>query len=246
MRANDPNVVFMGCQSIERHIYDKGMRAGVWSQSVDIPTLAYQKPDAYPRHVETVEPSLDVEPNLLGFLMPLPLEYALGDSRYCGVMTSLDGIERLCETPVVVVNLWWPFGIRNPCIIPAFISYISIQRADVAVPLLNGYSKPGPTTIAAAIVCTFLNRWVWDRNGECDVAVVQRVAYIWRERDSREIDKFLTCDMIDFDQKWTMRPRNGLCLAYLERLRVPVFDLFDRLHATQAMREFIQFFGSMR
>jgi hypothetical protein len=35
-------------------------------------------------------------------------------------------------------------------------------------------------------------------------------------------------------------------LAYLERLRVPVFDLLDRLHATQAMREFIQFFGSMR
>jgi hypothetical protein len=104
------------------------MRAGAWSQSVDIPTLAYQKPDAYPRHVEAVEPSLDVEPNLLGFLMPLPLEYALGDSRYCGVMTSLDGIERLCETPVVVVNLWWPFGIRNPCIIPASISYFSIQR----------------------------------------------------------------------------------------------------------------------
>jgi hypothetical protein len=117
--ANDPNVVFMGCQSIERHIYDKGMRARVWSQSVDIPTLAYQKPDAYPRHVEAVEPSLDVKPNLLGFLIPLPLEYALGDSRYCRVMTSLDGVERLGETTVVVVNLWRPFGVRNPCIIPA-------------------------------------------------------------------------------------------------------------------------------
>jgi hypothetical protein len=35
-------------------------------------------------------------------------------------------------------------------------------------------------------------------------------------------------------------------LAYLERLRVPVLDLLDRRHATQAKREFIQFFGSMR
>ena len=111
----------MGCQSIERHIYGKGMRARVWSQSDDIPTLAYQKPDAYPRHVEAVEPSLDVEPDLLGFLIPLPLEYALGDGRYCRVMASLDGVERLGETAVVVVNLWRPFGIRNPCIIPAII-----------------------------------------------------------------------------------------------------------------------------
>jgi len=95
------------------------MRAAVWSQSVDIPTLAYQKPDAYSRHVESVEPSLDVKPNPLGFLTPLPLEYALGDSRHCGVMTFLDGIERLGETPVIIVNLWRPFGIRNPCIIPA-------------------------------------------------------------------------------------------------------------------------------
>jgi hypothetical protein len=95
------------------------MRAAVCSQSVDILTLAYQKSDAYPRHVEAVEPSLDIEADLLGFLIPLPLEYALGDSRHCWVMTSLDGVERLGETPVVVVNLWRPFGIRNPCIIPA-------------------------------------------------------------------------------------------------------------------------------
>lgn len=146
--------------------------------------------------------------------MPLPLEYALGDSRYCRVMTSLDGIERLCETPVVVVNLWWPFGIRNPCIIPAPISYFSIQKVDVAVPLLNRYSEPArigaPITIAAATVCTFLNRWVWDRHGECDVAVVQRVAYIWRERDSsREINKFLTCDVMNFDQNGQSDPGTG-------------------------------------
>ena len=88
-------------------------------KSIDIPTLAYQKPDAYPRHVEAVEPSLDVEPNLLGFLILLPLEYALSDSRHRRVVTSLNGLERLGETPVEVVNLGRPFSIRNPCIIPA-------------------------------------------------------------------------------------------------------------------------------
>ena len=94
------------------------MRAGAWVQSVDVPTLAYQKPDADPRHVEAVEPRLDVESDALGSLIVLPLEHALGDGRDCWVMTSLDGIERLGETLVEVVNLWRPLGIRGPCIIP--------------------------------------------------------------------------------------------------------------------------------
>ena len=46
--------------------------------------------------------------------------------------------------------------------------------ADIVIPLLNRYSEIGdPIAIAAATVCAFLNRWVWDRNGERDVAVVQ-------------------------------------------------------------------------
>lgn len=133
-------------------------------------------------------------------------------------MSSLDGLERLGETTIVVVNLWRPFSIRNLCIIPAtaqrpwrrtIISYVSIQKIDVDVPLLNGYSEPAriggdPVTIAAAIICAFLDRWVWGRNGERDVTVmVQCEADIWRERDAREIDKFLKCEMIDFDQKRT-------------------------------------------
>jgi len=67
--------------------------------------------------------------------------------------------------------------------------------ADAAVPLLNGYSEPvrtgDPITIAAASVCAFLDRWVWGRNGERDIAVVQCKANVWRERDGREIDEFL-------------------------------------------------------
>ena len=52
--------------------------------------------------------------------------------------------------------------------------------------------------------------------------MVQREADIWRERDGREVDKFLKCDMIDFDQK---RKIEGQVGAYLERLGVPVLDL---------------------
>ena len=126
MGADDPDVVFVGGQSVERHIYDRGMRAKRWSQSDDIPTLAYQKPDADSRHVEAVEPRLNIEANVLGFLIMLPLKHALGDSRHCGVMTPLDGVERLGEAPVVVVNLRRPLGVRSPCIIPATVRHSSV------------------------------------------------------------------------------------------------------------------------
>ena len=115
-------------QSVESHVYDRGMRATVWPQNVDVPTLAYQKPDAYPRHVEAVEPCLDVESNSLCSLIMLPLEHALGDSRHCGVMASLDVLERLGKTLVVIVNLRRPLGIRSPCIIPATATAASVHH----------------------------------------------------------------------------------------------------------------------
>ena len=92
MGADDPNIVFVGGQSVERDVYDRDMRAKIGSKSDNVPTLAYQKPDADPRHVEAVEPRLNIKANVLGFLIMLPLEHALGDSRHCGVMTSLDSI----------------------------------------------------------------------------------------------------------------------------------------------------------
>jgi hypothetical protein len=72
--------------------------------------------------------------------------------------------------------------------------------------------------------------------------VVQCDADIWRERDERETDKFLKCDMIKIDNA----TQEQVVLTYLERLCVPVLDLLNGRHATQAMRKFIQFFGSMR
>jgi hypothetical protein len=161
--------------------------------------LAYQKPDADPRHVKAVEPGLDVESDALGSLVALPLEHALGDGCYCWVMTSLDGIERLGETLVEVVNLWRPLGIRGPCIIPGTATAASAnqslfrQKADNTVPLLNGYSEPASigVVINVATVCAFLNRWVWCRHGERDIALIKHDADIWWERDGREIDQFL-------------------------------------------------------
>ena len=35
-------------------------------------------------------------------------------------------------------------------------------------------------------------------------------------------------------------------IAHLERLRIPVLDLLNRLHAAQIVRKFIEFFGSVR
>lgn len=81
------------------------------------PTLSYQEPDADPRHVKAVEPGLAVEPNPLSLLTLLPLEHALGDGCHSGVMTPLDGVERLGETSVVLVDLWWPLCIRSPRVI---------------------------------------------------------------------------------------------------------------------------------
>jgi len=54
-------------------------------------TLAYQEADADPRHVETIEPGLNIKPDVLRLFVLLPLEDALCDSCHCGIMTPLDG-----------------------------------------------------------------------------------------------------------------------------------------------------------
>jgi hypothetical protein len=115
----------------------------------------------------------------LGSLILLPLEHALGDSRHCRVMTSLDGVERLGETPVVVMNLRRPLDVRSLCIISATAarsSVIFIQKADIIAPLLDGYSEPAwigkRIGIADATVCAILNRRVRDRHGERDIRLI--------------------------------------------------------------------------
>jgi hypothetical protein len=131
------------------------MRAKIWSQSDDVPTLAYQKPDADSRHVEAVEPRLNIEANVLSSLIMLPLEHALGDSCHCGIMTPLDVVERLGEALVEVVNLWRPLGVRSPCIIPATVRRSSViyrtykrlespHRFSMGIRSLHGFPLTSP------------------------------------------------------------------------------------------------------
>ena len=108
-------------QRIERHVYIRGVRVGVRSRGDGGPTLAYQEPDADPRHIEAIEPSLDIESDVLSLSVLLPLEHALRNGCHSGVMAPLDGLERLGETLVVLVNLWRPLDIRSPCVIPTTV-----------------------------------------------------------------------------------------------------------------------------
>jgi hypothetical protein len=85
------------------------------------PTLSNQEPDADPRQVEAVEPSLDIESDVLSLSVLLPLEHALRNGCHSGVMALLDGLERLGETLIVLVNLWRPLDIRSHCVIPTAI-----------------------------------------------------------------------------------------------------------------------------
>jgi len=171
------------------------------------PTLSYQESDSDPRHVKAVEPSLDVESDLLSVLALLPLEHALRDGSHRGVVTPLDGLERPGETFVVLVDLWWPLCFRSrPCVvIPATVKgrerssailffFFSQTRSVITVPLFNWYpesASSGPISIGAAAVCALLESWIWCRDGEGDVALSQCSADIRRERDGREVDQFL-------------------------------------------------------
>ena len=77
-------------------------------------TLADEEADADARHVEAVEPVLDVEVDGAGVLGALPLEHALGDCGHGRVVALLDGLERLGEGAVVLANLGWPlFDVRG-------------------------------------------------------------------------------------------------------------------------------------
>ena len=72
-------------------------------------TLANQKPDPDPRHVETVKPMLHVEVDVSCVLASFPFEYALGDGGDGGIMALLDSLEGFCERAIVLAHLWRPF-----------------------------------------------------------------------------------------------------------------------------------------
>jgi len=146
--------------------------------------LAYQETNADPRHIEAVEPCLDVESDFLSLLAMPPFENALRDGCHSGVMTPLDVLERLGETFVVVVNLWRPLDVRrSPCVIPTIFErpttptsvhqLLFHRKGRHHRPLFNWYPEPVSTgtvgvtiTVTEAAVRALLKRQVWRRDGE--------------------------------------------------------------------------------
>ena len=81
-------------------------------------TLADEEADADARHVEAVEPVLDVEVDGAGVLGALPLEHALGDGGHGGVVALLDGLEKTSEGAVIFTDFGGPFrNVRRVCIV---------------------------------------------------------------------------------------------------------------------------------
>ena len=66
-------------------------------------TLTNQETDADTTQVESIQPVLNVKPNIPRIHVLLPLKHALCDGRHRRVVTSLDILEQLRETSVVVV-----------------------------------------------------------------------------------------------------------------------------------------------
>lgn len=80
-------------------------------------TLANEKPNAYPREVKSIQPSLNIQSNVLCVLTTLPFKDSLCDGRYCWIVTGLDVSEKLCEPLVKVLNFWGPIDIGGVSVI---------------------------------------------------------------------------------------------------------------------------------
>lgn len=82
-------------------------------------TLTYQETDANARHVEAVEPMLDVKIDVPRVLTAFPLENTLRDRGHGRVMALLDSFKELGERAVVLAHFWGPFlDMRRVGIVP--------------------------------------------------------------------------------------------------------------------------------
>lgn len=98
-------------------------------------TLSNEKPDAYPRHVEPVEPRLDVEPDAAGPLALFPLEDTLRDGGDGGVVPGLDGLKRLGEEAVIVLDLGRQVYVMCVCVVSPFHRYSQLQFIKTISPV---------------------------------------------------------------------------------------------------------------
>ena len=95
---------------IQSDIYPSRRYVAQFKGLATLLTLTDEEPDPNTRHVEPVQPRLDVEPDLASLLAALPLEDALGDGGHRRVVALLDVFESLCERAVVLAHLGRPLG----------------------------------------------------------------------------------------------------------------------------------------
>lgn len=82
-------------------------------------TLPDQKPNAYPRQVESIQPRLDVQPDRARLLALLPLQNTLGDGGHSRVVPALNSIERLREERVIMLHLGRECHVPRVGVVPA-------------------------------------------------------------------------------------------------------------------------------
>jgi hypothetical protein len=93
--------------------------------------LTDEESDAYPRHVEAIQPLLYIDANLSYILASLPLQNALRDRRHGWVMAFLNGVQKFRKAVVVVLDLWWPVDGGRASVVT--FSHVDSQKACVAV-----------------------------------------------------------------------------------------------------------------
>lgn len=109
------------------HLYAR-TSARVWPSLARRLTLPDQEPNANTRHVKPIEPRLDIEPNILRVLFPLPLQHTLCHSRHRRVVSLLDGLEKFRKVLVVLVHFWWPVDTRCFGVVPVYQSQFRLTK----------------------------------------------------------------------------------------------------------------------
>lgn len=133
--ADYAHVVGVWLEVVQRHIYACNVRYETRGWTSKKLTLPNQEPNANTRHIKPIQPGLDIQPNILRVLLPLPLQHTLGHSRHSRVVSLLDGLEQFREVPVIFVHLWWPVDTRCFSVIPVWRTSISVSVSD------NGYGS---------------------------------------------------------------------------------------------------------
>lgn len=96
--------------------------------------LADEETNANTREVEAVQPGLHVQTDMFSILTTLPLENPLGNGGDGGVVASLDMLEDLCETLIVVLDLGGPLDVVSIRVVSPFHRHAQFELVE-SIPL---------------------------------------------------------------------------------------------------------------